>query len=146
MIDSATILKKSETILSTLSEKYGKTYSIQETIQQKEVKLDFDIYLEILENIAANAMRYAKKGIWLKFLDIESWLYMNVYDDGIGFSKEALKSARRPFYHELDESEGDHYGMGLYLCDNLCKKHGGKLSIGNQGVGGAVVKAQFRIK
>jgi signal transduction histidine kinase len=146
LIDSATILKKSETILSTLSEKYGKTYSIQETIQQKEVKLDFDIYLEILENIAANAMRYAKKGIWLKLLDIESWLYMNVYDDGIGFSKEALKSARRPFYHELDESEGDHYGMGLYLCDNLCKKHGGKLSIGNQGVGGAVVKAQFRIK
>lgn len=146
LIDSATILKKSETILSTLSEKYGKTYSIQETIQQKEVKLDFDIYLEILENIAANAMRYAKKGIWLKLLDIESWLYMNVYDDGIGFSKEALKSARRPFYHELDESEGDHYGMGLYLCDNLCKKHGGKLSIGNQGGGGAVVKAQFRIK
>ena len=43
LIDSATILKKSETILSTLSEKYGKTYSIQETIQQKEVKLDFDI-------------------------------------------------------------------------------------------------------
>ncbi len=146
LMDKASVLKKSEEVLHTLVEKYGKTYSIQETIQQKEIQLDIDIYMEILENITANAMRYAKKEIRLELVDIESWLYMNVYDDGTGFSTEALKSARKPFYHELNENEEDHYGMGLYLCDNLCKKHGGKLSIGNQGTGGAAVKAQLKIK
>lgn len=146
LIDKTVIIRKSETILNTLAEKYGKRYSIQESIQQEQIKLDLDLYLEVLENIAANGMRYAKESLRLELIDIESWLHMNIYDDGEGFTKEALKSARKAFYHEWKEGDEDHYGIGLYLCENLCKKHGGKLSIGNHGTGGAVVKAQFKIK
>ena len=146
LLDKSIIIRKSESILNTLAEKYGKRYSIQENIQQEQIKLDLDIYLEVLENIAANGMRYAKTSIRLELIDIESWLHMNIYDDGVGFSKEALKSAQKAFYHEWKEDDEDHYGIGLYLCENLCKKHGGKLSIGNYGTGGAVVKAQFKIK
>lgn len=146
LLDKSIIIRKSESILNTLAEKYGKRYSIQENLQQEQIKLDLDIYLEVLENIAANGMRYAKTSIRLELIDIESWLHMNIYDDGVGFSKEALKSAQKAFYHEWKEDDEDHYGIGLYLCENLCKKHGGKLSIGNYGTGGAVVKAQFKIK
>ncbi len=69
LMNKASVLKKSEEVLHTLAEKYGKTYSIQETIQQKEIQLDIDIYMEILENITANAMRYAKKEIRLELVD-----------------------------------------------------------------------------
>ncbi len=144
-VNKETILRKSEVILKTLAEKYGKQFEIQQMISQTPIRMDLDVYLEVLENLAENAMRYAKKIVRLELVDIESWLYMNLYDDGEGFSEEALRLALQPFYHG-EEGENDHYGMGLYLCESLCKKHGGKISLGNQGIGGAMVKAQFYIK
>lgn len=49
-----------------------------------------------------------------------------VSDDGPGFTSEELTKATRLYFH--GKSTGDcHYGMGLYICDLLCKKHGGCL-------------------
>ena len=40
--------------------------------------------------------------------------------------------------------EAEHLGMGLYICDLLCRKHGGTLKIANTDTG-AVVSAILKI-
>ena len=42
------------------------------------------------------------------------------------------------FYKE--NSENDHFGLGLSICDTLCRKQGGALSLRNSENGGACVK------
>lgn len=49
-----------------------------------------------------------------------------VYDDGPGFKDGEIIKAKKPYYHCVDK-EGTHYGMGLYISDTLCKKHGGSV-------------------
>lgn len=136
------LVKRSEAVLSTLSESCGKRYQIDSQIRLEQFNLDLDIYLEILENIAGNGMRYAKNLVRLELSEGESCLYANVYDDGRGFSREDLRSGGKPYYHDK-EAEGDHYGMGLYLCDSLCRKHGGNMALGNGENGGAWVEIRL---
>ena len=68
----------------------------------------------------------------------DEMLSICICDDGPGFSENALKSAATIYYKE--NSENDHFGLGLSICDTLCRKQGGTLSLENGENGGACVK------
>lgn len=107
---------------------------------------DDDMIMEVLENMLSNAIRYARSRIEvLADYDVdEKLLFLTVRDDGPGFSGTQLKRALLPYYKEDAENEsGEHYGIGLHICRELCKKHGGTLSVANSIQGGAVVTASF---
>lgn len=64
-----------------------------------------------------------------------------VEDDGPGFSAEALRRAREPFFSEAKSAE--HFGVGLNIADTLTELHGGALELGCADGGGARVTARF---
>ena len=53
-----------------------------------------------------------------------------------------MKNGIQPFRKGTEEAE--HLGMGLYICDLLCRKHGGTLKIANTDIG-AVASAILKI-
>lgn len=53
-----------------------------------------------------------------------------------------MKSGIQPFRKGTEEAE--HLGMGLYICNLLCRKHGGTLKIANTDIG-AVASAILKI-
>ena len=67
---------------------------------------------------------------------------LEIADDGDGFPAEFLKNGIQPFRKGTEEAE--HLGMGLYICDLLCRKHGGTLKIANTDIG-AVASAILKI-
>ena len=101
---------------------------------------------EVLENMLSNAIRYAGKQIDVMSdydADSREWI-LTVRDDGPGFSEEQLDKALRPYYKETEDGgPDDHFGIGLHICRELCKKHGGTLNVANSIRGGAVVTASF---
>lgn len=101
--------------------------------------LDLDMYQEIVENIVANAVRFSKSKIGIELCGENNKLSIVVYDDGPGFKDGEIIKAKKPYYHCVDK-EGTHYGMGLYISDTLCKKHGGSMILDNLSAGGAYVK------
>lgn len=89
-----------------------------------------------------NALRFAKENVSVE-LSIEGEnLKLEIADDGDGFPAELLKNGIQPFRKGTEEAE--HLGMGLYICDLLCRKHGGTLKIANTDTG-AVVSAILKI-
>lgn len=108
--------------------------------------VDDNLVMEVLENMLSNAIRYAGKRIEvLSDYDPErkEWL-LAVRDDGPGFSEEQLDKAVKPYYKEAEIGGADeHFGIGLHICRELCKKHGGTLNVANSIQGGAVVTASF---
>lgn len=137
--------RKTADVFDTLSETGKKEYSIVEKLSQEQFNIDMDVYLEILENVVGNAMRYATSSVKLEIWDEKGWLHFMVSDDGPGFTSEELTKATKPYFH--GKSIGDcHYGMGLYICDFLCKKHGGCLSLFNQTGSGACVRVKLHIE
>ena len=137
--------RKTADVFDTLSGTGKKEYSIVEKLSQEQFNIDMDVYLEILENVVGNAMRYATSSVKLEIWDEKGWLHFMVSDDGPGFTSEELTKATKPYFH--GKSIGDcHYGMGLYICDLLRKKHGGCLSLFNQTGSGACVRVKLHIE
>ncbi len=116
------------------------------------IRADEGLFLEVFENLVSNAARFAadrlRIAVCLQYLQdgmphTAQYLTVSVEDDGPGFSKEALVYAAKPFYASGPE-EGNHFGLGLYLCSVICEKCGGELKIENGKQGGKVT-ASFKI-
>lgn len=117
-----------------------------ECARQQRVWIDENILIEVLENVLSNAIRYAKEKIVVSadYNEKNGELILTVRDDGSGFSSTQLKRATKPYYKEYDAScQDEHFGIGLHICRELCKRHGGTLDVANSVLGGAVVTASF---
>ena len=108
------------------------------------VYIDHGIFLNVAENIIANASRFVKEKLIVRLEKSTTFLKLTVIDDGPGFHPELIENGPRPFGSMSAES--DHLGMGLYSSKILCEKHGGTLRIQNMGNKGAKVCASFQIK
>lgn len=119
---------------------------IYENFQIEEVFVDEELVLEVFENLLTNALRYAKERIVVSLTSDESYFSVVLEDDGKGFSKEELSNAAKPFYCAKEEKEGNHFGLGLFICSTICQKSGGNLILANSDKGGGIVIANFSNK
>lgn len=117
-------------------------------IEKEKVLFDENIVLEVLDNLLSNAIRFAQKQVIVS-LEIEEkgtqkYMYLYVEDDGKGFSDSELYKAIGPYYS--GEQEEEHFGIGLHICNMLCKLHGGTINLANRIEDkGAIVSASFLI-
>lgn len=121
--------------------KEGKEIQLHVNIQvdKEELICDKNLIQEVVDNLLINALRYAKKKVNVVIQREEEGLYIYVKDDGDGFTKEALMNAARPYFSTIE----GHFGLGLTICQTLCKKHGGDLEVMNSIEGGAIVSVYF---
>ncbi|MDE6132186.1 MAG: HAMP domain-containing histidine kinase [Oscillospiraceae bacterium] len=110
------------------------------TGDHEKFSADPEIVMQVYENIVSNAVRYSKEKICASLTVEEKGFFIEVCDDGEGFSAEGLKKADEPFFRDENNTESgkNHFGLGLYICKVLCEKHGGKLIFGNSAAGGKV--------
>lgn len=137
------ICKELKSYAQIIAENYQLIFNMPEDDQQ--IHIDMKIVAEVFGNLVANAIRHAKTTVRIKFSLRYDELAVIVADDGEGFSEKALKRATEPYYRD-NEEQSEHLGMGLYICEILCEKHGGKLVISNGKNGGAELFAIFSVK
>ncbi|HBF8686391.1 TPA: sensor histidine kinase [Clostridioides difficile] len=130
--------------ISIIAKQEGKSFTLKSQINNMNLLLDENIILRVVENIISNAFRYARNNVSILIYLEQELLTFVIEDDGIGFSKESLKSALRPFYRDktLNDSNA-HFGMGLYISKILCEKHNGSISIENNSTNSAKITAKF---
>ena len=109
------------------------------------VYVDQELVFRVFENLMSNAGRYARQRVEITVCLEGGQLCFTVADDGHGFPREALKRAAEPYYR-VEGPSGSHFGLGLTICQLLCKKHGGSLTLGNRPQGGAEVTAAFGVE
>lgn len=133
--------------ISIIAKQEGKSFKLKSLINNVNLLFDENIILRVVENIILNAFRYARNNVSILIYLEQELLTFVIEDDGIGFSKESLKSALKPFYRDktLNESNA-HFGMGLYISKILCEKHGGSISIENNSTNSAKITAKFSTK
>lgn len=122
-----------------------KTLQWQTHCRQASMALDCQLITQVLDNLLANAARYARQTITVTLQDDESasgsqpslGLLLTVADDGPGFSAESLQKATEPYYTE-QKQKGQHFGLGLTICHILSQRHNGWLTVGNTPQGAQV--------
>lgn len=95
---------------------------------QGSLSVDPNIITQVLENLVANAARYAATEISVDLRRDGDIVSLAVSDDGPGFPAKVLSKGIAPYNHrDEDHMATDHYGLGLYICSVLCGRHGGTL-------------------
>lgn len=105
---------------------------------------DINVVLEVTENLVSNALRYAKQEVNISVSVVNGNLEILIRDDGTGFRSD-IRQVTKARYHSNPRDEGSHFGMGMYISKLYCEKHGGRLLVGNHSLGGASVKAVFKV-
>lgn len=125
-----------------LAEASGKQFDIFTGGEGEKLALDPDLILEVAENLITNALRYAKSKVSAVVCQETDRLMVEIKDDGTGFaiSEEEEKQA---FTSANPRDDLKHFGLGMYISEVCCKKHGGHLEVENQR-DGACVRAYFR--
>lgn len=135
-VDWGTLTGELEKAMRFVVSDGGRQLSFKSAGDGETIFLDKNILLQIAENLVSNAVRYAERQVSVSLTLDEDALSLEVADDGPGFPAELLKNGVRPFQKGNEDS--GHFGMGLYICDLLCRKHGGSLKVQNVRSGASV--------
>lgn len=146
--NSRSVFSKIEKTLSLLNEQFTLKLKYEYKCPEIDsINIDTNMLLEVVENIFLNAVRYANTEILIEMQKInDKYLKIIVSDDGKGFSENDIVNGCKLYYHDKSSSDTVHYGMGLYICEIICKKHGGEINLGNNISGGAYVQVTFNVE
>lgn len=139
--DAALLASRLRESAAALAAQAGKACVFEDRLRGGTVIADVKLLFRVFENLASNALQYARSGIVVTISGEAGRLCLRVADDGPGFSPEALSRATDPFYRGGDAREGGHMGLGLHICRLLCERCGGGLEISN--APGGCVAAYF---
>ena len=92
--------------------------------------------MEVVGNLVINAIKYGKKGGWVKvsFFDMNEQVMVEVKDNGIGVEKEHLSRIFERFYradkHRSREQGGT--GLGLAIVKHIIEAHDQTIDVKSQ--------------
>jgi signal transduction histidine kinase len=100
---------------------------------------------QVLKNLLVNAMKFTDKGqISIKAEKKKEYILISVKDTGIGVTSDELKKIFNKFYQAYtgDDRKNEGTGLGLFICKEIIRKHGGQIWVESQPGEGS----QFYIK
>ncbi len=111
--------------------------------ENKNLLVDSTLIMRVYENIISNSIRFAKYIIEVSINIQNSYLIIDIEDDGKGFNDEDLKNALNSYYKNNQDNDKSHFGLGLYISNILIKKHNGSINLSNSKQHGAKVNIKF---
>ena len=94
---------------------------------------------QVFINIIDNALKYTNPGgtVRVAAYEDDGFIRVVIKDNGCGIPAEHLPNVKRKFYKANQNVRGS--GIGLAVCDEIVRLHGGTFDIANAEGGGAVV-------
>ncbi len=99
----------------------------------KPVLGDVDKIYQVLINLLSNAVKYSpgSPSVWVRVRNENARVVVSVTDFGIGIEKKDQAKIFRKYFRarEAENTGAMGLGIGLYLCREIIKEHGGMLTV-----------------
>ena len=145
-VDMAAVAEKVVARISTTSQKHH--FCVRFPVELSPVEGDPDLLEEVLINLIDNAVKYSPSGGEVVVGGAEEpsgTVAITVSDSGVGVPRW---ESRRVFerFHRSENPNSSHprgIGLGLYICDEIMKAHGGTIFVSDNPGGGSVFTLVF---
>ena len=95
-----------------------------------KITADESHIVQVVNNLLSNAIKYApeSKEVVVNVSKVSNYIKLSVTDKGMGISPEDQKQIFERFYRAgAIQQHFPGMGIGLYICDQIIKNHGGSL-------------------
>jgi len=134
-------------------------FTYREILKQEELELEYEPYdgdmplingdparlRQVFLNILDNAAKYARSGkkIVVSIQAKDSWVSICIRDFGPGVPEDELENIKLKFYKGSSKERGS--GIGLAVCDEIVRYHGGTLTLSNAKGGGLLAEIRLPV-
>ncbi|MCB5711633.1 sensor histidine kinase [Lactonifactor longoviformis] len=136
--------------------KHNAKYMIAQQVAPKFGDLDYEVLTDpkwmdfVLGQIISNGVKYrsAERSSEIAFSAVQTGrtVTLSIEDNGIGIPAEDLgRIFRKGFSGVNGRKYGKSTGMGLYLCDTLCRKLGTDLSVSSREEEGSIFELKLTL-
>lgn len=138
-------IKYMEVYLSKRGKRENKNFNVIYDLKSNIIYMDPDKMKQVIINLIDNSFKFTQEdgNINLKFIDNEKELDIIVEDNGCGISQEDLPRVKEKFYKGKNAKSQN--GIGLSICDEIIKLHGGKFIIESEEGKGTKIKVSIPI-
>jgi len=108
---------------------YGTHKFIFDPVESHMVNGDRGKLGQVISNLIGNAVKYSKPGsvILVSCIGAGEQVRVSVRDEGMGMRKEELSKIFGRFYRAEGNKLISGFGIGLYVCSEIIKLHGGEI-------------------
>ena len=100
-------------------------------VERTMVEADRDKIGQVITNLISNSVKYSPAGstITVACVNIDNMARVSVKDQGMGISQANQSQLFDRFYRVESEEKGNvsGFGIGLYICDEIIRRHHGKI-------------------
>lgn len=132
LIDPEDLIKFLKGFLNERSERENKKFKIVKSNEIKPFYGDFNRIKQVLINLTENSFRFTKEGDSISLIIRQDSLntYFTVIDTGIGIPSHELSKVKEKFFKGKHSKSQN--GIGLSICEEIAKIHGGELLISSR--------------
>jgi len=128
VFDMAELIKESEEESIAMISSHTVVFA---PVERTIVEADRDKIGQVITNLISNSVKYSPAGstINVACVNIDNMARVSVKDQGMGISKVNQSHLFDRFYRVESEEMGyvSGFGIGLYLCDEIIRRHHGKI-------------------
>lgn len=107
---------------------------------------DGDLVAQVMNNVLANAMRYAKNHVVVRACVEENDVFLSISDDGPGIQEKYHEKIFNKFEQVNRPNGGAGYkgtGLGLAICKEIMLHHNGDIWVESDGQSGSTFHCRF---
>ncbi len=96
---------------------------------QHVVRGNANHFTMLLSNLLQNALKFAKKSVYVRLMHVERGSLLTVSDDGPGIPVSQYRSVLMPFTRGDNNNTEKGHGLGLAIVNRIAQRHGGSVEI-----------------
>lgn len=102
---------------------------------------------QLLSNLLGNALTYgaADRPVQVTASSEDKWLTLTVHNHGEPIAPDSAARIFEPYWRPESSTPGGGLGLGLYICDQITRAHGGELRVASSAEGGTTFTARLPI-
>jgi ligand-binding sensor domain-containing protein/signal transduction histidine kinase len=130
-INIAELLQDIHTSFKPLAEQHNLRYVIDMPVKELMIDADLDSIQKILGNMYSNAIKYASRKVYVKFIpnEEENKFGIEISNDGFIIPVELKEKIFEPFFRIQETSNQKGTGIGLAISKTLAELHDGKIEL-----------------
>ena len=102
---------------------------------------------QLLSNLLGNAVTYgaADQPITVSATISNQWLVLTVGNEGAAIAPEDLLMVFQPYWRPQSSKPGGGLGLGLYICSEIARAHGGEMVVSSSAASGTLFSARLPV-